>query len=277
MNRDSTYWESRQETLPELQAVGYRSRSAGFNRWMYRARVRTTRGVVPRLLATGLPRSGARILDVGAGRGFWVEFWSRELESPRIWGVDVAPAAVEALRARFPEHRFAVADASSPGALPEVAGGFHLVQAYDVLYHITDDRRFRQTLRALGSAVCPGGLLLVTDNFPSEDVSTRPHVRLRAPESYERELPGFQLVADVPQYLLLNVPSGIRRPWLRWPAVLAWEGATTPARWDPMGTALGAILYGLDVALLPVLGRWSPSTRLRVYRKGSAEREVVSV
>jgi hypothetical protein len=40
-----------------------------------------------------------------------------------------------------------------------------VVNAFDVLLHITDDARWERAVSNLAAAVAPGGLLLVTDTF----------------------------------------------------------------------------------------------------------------
>lgn len=262
---DGAYWTRRQEEEDEpLRAVGYRSKSRAFNRWMYRARWRTAGRVVEAVVEERGP--DVRVLDAGSGSGFYVELWRHRAPGAEVVGVDVSADAIARLRARFPHQRFQVAELGSEPELP-VEGDFDVVEAHDVLYHITGDGRFLTALRTLAGRVRPGGLLLVTDNFPSEDVTTRPHVRLRSLETYRSGLPGFTLEALVPQFVVLNVPSGIAAAWLRWPLVVGWEALTWLARFETVGWILGAALYGLDRLLLGAVGRRSPSTKLAVFRR----------
>lgn len=265
---DAAYWGTRQRELAGIQAVGYRTKARSFNRWMYRVRERTTQRVLDRIL----PELGGRVrvLDVGAGTGFYVEVWDRRPELGALVGVDVSQDAVERLRSRYPEHEFWVAEVGAEGALP-VEGEFDVVECFDVLYHITDEERFERGLRQVAERVRRGGYLLVTDNFPVRDVTTRPHVRLRSRRTYGRVLWDFEAVLEVPQFLLLNVPSGVVSPWLRWPLVALWEALTFPARFEAMGAVLGAVLAGADRLLLPAVGGRTPSTKLVAYRRGGRE------
>ncbi|MBI4540358.1 MAG: class I SAM-dependent methyltransferase [Gemmatimonadetes bacterium] len=268
MRDDGEYWNARQRELPALQAVGYRSKGVAFNRWMYRVRERTTGPVVERIVRELGPRM--RVLDVGVGWGFYVEFWRRRLELVELVGVDVSPEAVERLAVRYPECEFRVAEVGADDPLP-VEGQFDVVECFDVLYHITDDSGFERGLRQVAERVRAGGYLLLTDNFPSRDVTTAPHVRLRSRATYGRVLRGFEPVLEVPQFFLLNVPSGVVSPWVRWPLVLLWEAVTWPARFDAVGRVMGALFAMLDRLLLPRVGRWTPSTKLAVYRRGAGE------
>ncbi|MBI4522120.1 MAG: class I SAM-dependent methyltransferase [Gemmatimonadetes bacterium] len=264
MRDDGAYWARRQRSVAGIQAVGYRTKSAGFNQWMYRVRERTAGAVIARI--TRELGARIRVLDVGAGTGFYVRLWKNRPELVQLVGIDVSREAVERLRHLYPDCGFFVAEVGSGSQLP-VEGSFDVVQCMDVLYHITEDGRFERALKQVAERVRPGGFLLVTDNFPARDVTTRPHVRLRSRATYARVLAGFEPVLEVPQFLLLNVPSGVAAPWLRWPLVLFWEVLTWPARVDPLGTALGAALATVDRALLPLVGSRTPSTKLAVYRR----------
>jgi SAM-dependent methyltransferase len=261
---DRSYWLRRQRDLPELQAVGYRSRSAAFNEWIYRVRARITRDAIAWLVARLRPP--VRVLDVGSGTGFYVSLWEERPELGELLGVDLSPDAVARLRDRYPAQRFEVVEVGSGKAI-SLGSTFDVVECFDVLYHLTDDGRFEAALRELATLVRPGGFLVITDNFPARDVTTRPHVRLRSADTYRRILLGFEEVYRVPQFLLLNVPSGIVRSWIRWPLVALWEAATWPARWQWGGAVQGRILAAADRRLLRLTGGRTPSTELAIFRR----------
>lgn len=264
MRDDRAYWIERQRQASEIRAVGYRTKSQAYNEWIYRVRARTTRRAIDWLLERlGQP---VRVLDIGAGAGFYVGLWEERVELAELIGVDVSPESVARLRTRFPGRRFEVVEAGS-GQWAGIGGGFDVVECFDVLYHITDDGRFEAALREMAERVRSGGFLMVTDNFPARSVTTRPHVRLRSTAAYARVLTGFEQVYSEAQFLLLNVPSGISSGVVRWPAVALWEAVTWAARWDAFGGVLGRALAGADRLLLPLLGGRSPSTKLVIYQK----------
>jgi len=113
--------------------------------------------------------------------------------------------------------RFVLADV---GETP-IEGTYDLVNAFDVLYHITDDARWGRALRHLGTAVQPGGLLLVTDTF---ETAERPaaHNRMRPLAAYAAVLEplGFQLGRPRPDHVLLNRELGAFRFLNRAPVLL---------------------------------------------------------
>ncbi|MBI3538685.1 MAG: class I SAM-dependent methyltransferase, partial [Candidatus Eisenbacteria bacterium] len=154
-------------------------------------------------------------LDVGCGTGFWVERYLRR--GAEVTGIDIAPTAIARLRDRFPEARFMLADV---GEAP-IEGSYAIVNAFDVLYHITDDARWDRALAHLAAAVEPGGLLLVTDTFVGAD-DEADHNRMRPLAAYRRVLgaAGFTVADLRPTHVLLNRPLGAFRFLNRAPALL---------------------------------------------------------
>ena len=77
-----------------------------YNEWMYRVRGRVFDAVVARHFLPGgrpSPAPGAapfKVLDVGAGTGFYVDRWLALGGS--VTGVDLTDVAVDRLRERFP-------------------------------------------------------------------------------------------------------------------------------------------------------------------------------
>ena len=57
------------------------------------------------LRRAGISLSGATVLDVGAGTGFYVKRWL-ELGAAEVTGIDLSATAVEALRAEYPTAEF---------------------------------------------------------------------------------------------------------------------------------------------------------------------------
>jgi SAM-dependent methyltransferase len=167
------------------------------------------------LVRLGCPPGGRRVLDVGCGTGFWTAYYIAR--GAHVTGVDIAQVSVDRLAARHPEQRFVRADVSEgvPG------GPYDLVNAFDVLYHITDDARWQAALRHLAAAVAPGGLLLVTDAF-AERGALEEHNVMRPLGRYLELLESAGLArADLrPTHVLLNRPLGPWRFLNRWPGLL---------------------------------------------------------
>src|SRR5262249_52305618 len=166
------------------------------------------------LRACGVGLAGRRVLDVGCGTGFFTDFYLRR--GADVTGLDLTAASVERLRRQFPTARFEQADVSD--WRPDAA--YDVVNAFDVLYHITDDERWRRAVRHLAAAVAPGGWFVLTDVFEAGG-SEAAHNVTRRLATYEAELgaEGLARRALAPTHVLLNRPLGPircpnRTPWV---------------------------------------------------------------
>jgi len=210
--RPREFWEQRLSEQFDLRGTGEVGLSLSYNRACYRLR----RRVLERALReAGIDPAGRAVLDVGCGTGFFTEYYLQR--GARVTGLDMAPTSIARLGERFPEARFILADVSE-AALGE---RFDIVNAFDVLYHITDDRRWNAALENLAKAVAVGGVLLVTDLF-SEQAGAAEHVRMRPIARYREvlESAGLTIGPAHPTHVLLNRELGPFRFLNRLPALL---------------------------------------------------------
>lgn len=257
---DRGYWESRLSESYSLEGVGYLGLGSSFNAWMYRARraifVRRARPLVA-------SKPDARVLDVGSGTGFYVSLW-RELGVRSLTGSDITTKAVEELVAAFPEHRFVRFDAGGDEVpLPE--SSFDLISAFDVLFHVTDDVRFRRALSNLSGLLRPGGMLLFTDNLlHGETVRSATQVSrsLAEVEAAVRDA-GLEIVSRRPALYLMNYPIDSRSAALHllWRILPAVTNASRAAGW-----LAGAALYPLDLLLTRRMAE-GPTTEMVLCRR----------
>ena len=210
--RPQEFWEQRLAEQFDLRGTGETGLSLAYNRACYVLRAE----VLTRALArSGVSPSGARVLDVGCGTGFWTEYYAAR--GAHYTGVDIAQVSVDRLAARYPAQRFLRADVSD--GVP--AGPYDLVNVFDVLYHVTDDARWEAALRHLAGAVAPGGLLLVTDVF-AERGRLAEHNVMRPLKRYMEVLSaqGLTRIEVSPTHVLLNRHLGPWRFLNRWPDLL---------------------------------------------------------
>jgi SAM-dependent methyltransferase len=270
------YWESRLREHYSLAGVGYLRLGRRFNEWMYRVRGdvfdRVVAGLRPvsgerttvsgeRLAVSGW--SGAEVLDVGAGTGFYVDRWQKL--GARVTGLDLTDVAIEELTRCFPAARFVRADIGRElGGVP-APSSFDAVSAFDVLFHIVDDAEYARAFVNIASLLKPGGWFLWSDNFLRHPTERVTHQVSRPLEESTRavEAAGFEVIGRVPMFVLMNYPADTTSRLARW----AWTAMVAPAvLGEPVGWALGALLYPFERALVRAK-RESPSTELMVCRK----------
>uniref|UniRef100_A0A832MK55 Class I SAM-dependent methyltransferase n=1 Tax=Eiseniibacteriota bacterium TaxID=2212470 RepID=A0A832MK55_UNCEI len=210
--RPRDFWERRLSQHFDLRGTGEPGLSLAYNRACYALR----RRVLDRALReAGVDPRGRRVLDVGCGTGFFTRHYLARGAS--VTGVDIAPVSVERLARELPEARFVLADVSE--SVPE--GRYDIVNAFDVLYHITDDAGWEAAVRHLCGAVDSLGTLLLTDTF-AELPGLADHNRSRPLARYRTLLAaeGLEIREVYPTHVLLNRELGALRVLNRLPALL---------------------------------------------------------
>jgi SAM-dependent methyltransferase len=210
--RPREFWEDRLSRQFDLRGTGETGLSLAYNRACYRLRGL----VLDRALSeAGMDPRGRSVLDVGCGTGFFTEYYLER--GAAVTGLDIAAVSIERLRTRFPAARFLLADVSE-ASLGET---FDIVNAFDVLYHITDDARWEAALRGIAAAVAPGGLLLFTDRF-ARFRQIADHNRARTLPTYKEVLEpaGLGFERRYATQFLLNQELGPFRFLNRWPGLL---------------------------------------------------------
>lgn len=270
------YWEDRLQKHCDQEGVGCEGRSATLNQFVYRAKTRAINRALSKL-PLALTSSNLRMLDIGAGTGFWIDYFlAKGIKS--ITAVDIAPAAVKFLKEKYcslETMNFICADAGGNEFSEGVRSMFGLVIAMDVLYHIIENEKFCATIRNIARALEPGGYLFLTDILSSskEAMSPQQHVHWRPLTAYKRELEknGLDIVYLAPVYTLLQSPvdaNGIFSRLLNLfyyqiTCRLTSKTVSTPV--IVQKAYLGA-LYSLD-SLLTSFPRFGVSVKLLVAQK----------
>ena len=265
-----TYWEELLAREYNLRGVAYPELPESFNARFYRVSEAAARRALRRAgFVAGMPPR--RVLDVGAGTGAWIDFWSR-LGVREIVGVDLTETAVARLSAQYPEHSFVRADVSD-AALP-VDPPFDAVSAMSVLLHIPDEGAFEGAVNNLASVLRPGGVVLVMDPIvvhrwwgtPFTDASNS---RVRSLDEWRRVFDAAELdiVALEPVTWLFANPIDTRhRTTFR--LLSAYWRATSRlvSGRERTGTVVSSAAAALDAALVR-LGKTGPSTKCLVGRR----------
>lgn len=236
------------------------------NLQLYRILARNLRRFLRR---HGCDRIQGNAFEVGAGTGYWIEFW-RALGAERVDGCDLVQIAVDDLNARFGSvGDFSVADIGADTALD--FGTYGSVACMNVLLHITDDAKFDLALRNIARLVAKSGWLLLTEPILMQSTFERPydperHSRARPFRRYREglEREGLRLVAIEGATAIGNNPIESRRHWMFRVWRRAWATATLPSRIDPANARwVGPVLYRLDPILM-AMGA-APSSKFALF------------
>jgi len=210
--RPKEFWDQRLKEQFDLRGTGETGLSVAYNVACYQLR----REVLGRALdEAGVNPAGQAVLDVGCGTGFFTAYYLER--GGHVTGIDIAPTSIERLRVRHPDSTFILGDVSET----PITGTFAIVNAFDVLYHITDDGRWESAVRHLARAVAPGGVLLLTDVFAKFD-RLESHNVARTLDRYEPVLAaeGLRVEGLYETHVLLNRELGPFRFLNRLPGLL---------------------------------------------------------
>ena len=270
---DSTprsYWASRLEG-GDISQVGRIGLSNQLNAAMYTI---VRRHAVAMLRKAGVKAHG-RALDVGVGWGFWFQTW-HALGFPTVDAVDFVEESVARVRAMAGEaDDVRVADIASPGVF-DGREPYDLVSCMNVLLHVVDPDAFGVALANAGSAVAPGGLLLLAEPAavgpvaPAGDAAVTS--RIHALDDYRVPLTaaGLELVATRPAMSITGDPVEIRGPLARRAQRLWWRGLLkVDGRVPALRAPLASVMRIVDEAA-GRLGAAETSKLLLFRRTGKA-------
>jgi SAM-dependent methyltransferase len=253
------FWERRLQDF-DLSAVGYAGLGLRYNRWLYRVRSYVFRRSVRR--AATLDIGSASVLDIGSGTGFYINEWLRA-GAEQVVGSDLTRVATERLREAFPGLEFVQLDISAKPPFPP--GSFDAISAFDVLFHIVDDARYRSAIANITSLLCEGGYFFFSENFVHRQVPNHVHMVSRSLADIEDVLVQnrLEVVSRRPMFVVMNSPIDSENAVLQH----AWHYLhDAVSRHEAIGAIAGALLFPLEVALVSIL-REGPSAEVMVCRK----------
>jgi len=118
---------------------------------------------------------GGAVLDVGAGSGRWVRFFSRRFKPALLTGIDFTQASIDLLQKRYGQLPgiqtiFQTADLTDPAL--NLGRKFDLINVMNVLFHIPEPDRFAVAMRNLANHLASGGRIVTTEYMPRQSMRT---------------------------------------------------------------------------------------------------------
>lgn len=193
------YWEKRLTAKFSLAGTGHIGFSENYNRYMYKLKRRVLDNAI---LDYAIEVQDRKVLDIGCGTGFFVDYYLQK-KAHVIVGIDITDISVNFLRERFPSHRFYTVDIGMDA--PPVEEGFDIINAFDILYHITNDDEFDKAIININNCGKQGTWVFITDSLIPK-IGTAIHVKYRKLEDYEKAfvLRGIDVIAVVPFFHFMN-------------------------------------------------------------------------
>lgn len=253
------YWEKRLEKNYGLDGVGYLGHGKAYNGWMYRVRMHIFNKYIKKIDIS----NELSVLDIGSGTGFYIDRW-KEFGAKEITGSDLTSVAVNKLAEKYKDVNFVEMDVSeASGSLDSKK--FDAVSAFDILFHIVDDTKFKQAIRNINNLLKSGGYFILSDNFIHSQTNRTVHHVNRSLKDYTEilEKEGFEILMRKPSFYFLNAPVEENTKWLR----KIWTlQSNIVYRGDFYANLLGAILYPIELLILHFI-KEGPSTEIMICRK----------
>jgi SAM-dependent methyltransferase len=256
------YWQNRLTANYTLDGTGFQTLGQQYNKWMYRIR----KVIVKRVIKWAISDlNGKDVFDIGSGTGFYIDMW-KELGATGVSGSDITDVAVLKLRQNYPSNEFFKLDIGQD-ILPVhfSARRFDIISAFDVLFHITDDARYRKAILNINRLLNEGGIFLFSENFLHRDALRSQHQVSRPLVSIERILQesGFEILDRIPMFVIMNAPVDTNSRILH----STWKFIRTTAKKGKFASnATGCILYSLELVLTRI-AKEGPSTELMICKK----------
>ncbi len=256
------YWQNRLTANYSLDGTGFQALGQHYNKWMYRIRKVIVKRVVNRTISELNVKDA---FDIGSGTGFYIDMWI-ELGATGVIGSDITDVAVSKLGEKYPSNEFFKLDIGQ-NVLPDQLSGrkFDIISAFDVLFHITDDVRYRNAILNISRLLREDGTFLFSENFLHRDALRSQHQVSRPLLSIERILQesGFKILDRIPMFVIMNAPVDTNSRLLQ----TTWKLIRTTAKKGRFASNFtGCLLYPLELILTGIV-KEGPSTELMICKK----------
>ncbi|MFC1828185.1 class I SAM-dependent methyltransferase [Thermodesulfobacteriota bacterium] len=264
------YWEDRLTKHFSLRGVGFLNLGLEYNKWLYKTRLRMLGKFIKK---HHISTYGKRILDIGVGTGFYIDFWERQ-GVRHIAGLDITQKSISELENKYPQHSFIRGDIAE-----ELCFGqkFDIITCFDILFHIVENDKFDQAIRNIKSFSHRNTWILISDLFLNEYKPPAFHENDRTLIKYKwvLEANDLQIVDIHPIFYLSSTPvdaNAIKSKSLQLILRVLWSivykvlyysnhNKLKNAGGERIGFVLGWLLYHVDGIILRFV-KTGPSTKL---------------
>ena len=269
------YWEERLSKDFSLGGVGFLGLGVGYNKWFYKARIRALSKL---LKEKAISPSGKRILDIGVGTGFYIDYW-KKLGARSIVGLDITEKSVSELEKKYPEYKFVstnICDKQLESAILDEK--FDIITAFDVLFHIVEEDEFEQAIENIKCLSHHETKIIISDSFLKEPRPVGFHENDTTMDRYKEALDkvGLRPLITIPVFYFMSNPidkDALSSRSLRILVSLAWIIANDSLRLrkrlgslaEPIGYLIGLILYTVDGVILKY-AKIGPSTKIMLVQ-----------
>ena len=130
---------------------------------------------------------GARVLDLGCGTGLELEEYFSLNPGASVTGIDLSPAMLTVLRAKFPDRNLTTVCASYFDA-PLGTDLYDAAVSVESLHHFTAERK-GALYKKLHAALKQGGVFVLTDYFAGSEEAEKEAFRILAELRKGQDLP----------------------------------------------------------------------------------------
>jgi hypothetical protein len=209
--KPTDFWEASHSTVASSgveRGIGIRHVGGGQSNLEAQALYRLRHVNARRVLRKCKLPPNPRIFELGSGGGYWVEFF-RRFEPKLFVGSDLSKTAVQRLSELYPDDEFIIMTPPEEAwSRIQSRGPYDLTLAIDVLYHITDNNAWEDSLNQLCTNTATSGVILIADYFYEQPVDqpSKIHVKHRKMQSYLNVLDrhNFKVEAIQPIFYFLN-------------------------------------------------------------------------
>jgi SAM-dependent methyltransferase len=165
---------------------------------------KTERALKDTMAKAGILLRDKKVLDAGAGIGMFCGFYLKR--GAKMVAVDLSDEALSILKKKYPTVKTQMKELEN---LKESSlGKFDIVHCFDVLYHITNDKKWEEVLNNF--ATLSKKYIIIHDKYPYFGYSffEKGHVKVRKPEKMRKILGkrGFKEIVTTPTHFFFVRP-----------------------------------------------------------------------